>query len=84
MHILEKEKKQNKVSRRKGVIKIKVYISMKSKIENQQRKSMKPKADSQTHRQREQTYGCQVQGGRAERWTRSMGLADANSHIENG
>ena len=46
MHILEKEKKQNKVSRRKGVIKIKVYISMKSKIENQQRKSMKPKADS--------------------------------------
>ena len=37
---------------------------MKLKTENQQRKSMKPKAVSQTHRHREQTYGCQVQGGR--------------------
>ena len=37
---------------------------MKLNIENQQRKSMKSKADSQTHRHREQTYGCQVQGGR--------------------
>ena len=32
---------------------------MKLNIENQQRKSMKSKADSQTHRHREQTCGCQ-------------------------
>ena len=32
----------------------------------------------QTHRQREQTYGCQGGGGAGEGWIRSLGLAEAN------
>ena len=38
----------------------------------------------QTHRHREQTCGCQEGGGVAERWIRSLGLADANYYIQNG
>ena len=35
--------------------------------------SMKQK---QTHRHREQTYGCQEGGGEGKGWTGSLGLAD--------
>ena len=35
----------------------------------------------QTHRHREQTGGCQRVGGG---WNESLGLADANSHMQNG
>ena len=37
----------------------------------------------QTHRHREQTCGCQGGGKVGEGWTGSLGLADANSYIEN-
>ena len=32
----------------------------------------------QTHREREQTCGCQGGGGVEERWRQSLGLANAN------
>ena len=35
----------------------------------------------QTHRHREQTSACQRVG---EGWNESLGLADANSHMQNG
>ena len=38
----------------------------------------------QTHRHREQTYGCQGGEGVVEGWIGSLGLADANYYIENG
>ena len=38
----------------------------------------------QTHRHREQTYGCQGGGGEGEGWTGSVVLADANQYIQNG
>ena len=42
--------------------------------------SMKQK---QTYRHREQTYGCQGRAG-GEEWIESLGLADANSYIQDG
>ena len=36
----------------------------------------------QTHRHREQTCGCQGEEGMGEGWITSLGLADANCHIE--
>ena len=36
------------------------------------------------HRHREQTCGCQGGGWVGEGWTWSLGLADANSYIQNG
>ena len=36
----------------------------------------------QTHRQREQTCGCQGWGG--EEWTGNLGLADTNYYTQNG
>ena len=39
---------------------------------------------TQTHRHREQTCGCQWGGGLGEGWTGSLGLADANYSIKNG
>ena len=38
---------------------------------------------TQTHRHREQTCGCQG-GGCGEGWTGSLGLADANYYIQDG
>ena len=38
----------------------------------------------QTHRCREQNYGCQWGGKAEEGWTGSFGLADTNHYIENG
>ena len=35
----------------------------------------------QTHRHREQTYGCQKGGVIGEGWIGSLGLADANYYI---
>ena len=35
----------------------------------------------QIHRHREQTCGCQAGGEVGERWTGSLGLADANYYI---
>ena len=40
--------------------------------------SMKQK---QTHRHRDQTYGCQRGGGAGEGWAGSLGLVDANYYI---
>ena len=37
--------------------------------------------EKQTHRHREQTYGCQGGGGVWEEWTGNLGLADANYYI---
>ena len=42
-----------------------------------------PAEQKQTHRPGEQTYGCQGRGGVGEGWTGSLGLADANRHIQN-
>ena len=38
----------------------------------------------QTHRHREQTCGCQRGGKLRERWSATLGLADANYYIYNG
>ena len=38
----------------------------------------------QTHRHREQTHGCKGGRGKGEGWTGSLGLVDANCHIQNG
>ena len=37
-----------------------------------------PMEETQTHRHREQTRDCQGGGHVGERWTGSLGLADAN------
>ena len=37
----------------------------------------------QTHRHREQTYGCQGGVGVEPGWTGSLGLADANYYMQN-
>ena len=35
----------------------------------------------QIHRHREQTCGCQGEGGTGENWIGHLGLADANNYI---
>ena len=37
--------------------------------------------EKQTHRDREQTCGCQERGGVGEGWSGSLGLADTNYYI---
>ena len=43
-----------------------------------------PMKQKQTHRYREQTCGCQGEGGVGEGWIRNLGLADANWYKYNG
>ena len=43
-----------------------------------------PRKQKQTHRQKEQNYGCQWGGKAEEGWTGSLGLADTNCYIESG
>ena len=38
----------------------------------------------QTHRHREETWGCQGVGSSGKGWIGSLGLADANYYVENG
>jgi len=38
----------------------------------------------ETHRQREQTCGCQGRGGKGEGWTGNLGLVYANYYIYHG
>ena len=37
--------------------------------------------EKQTHRHREQTWGCQEERGMGEGWSGSLGLVDANYYI---
>ena len=53
------------------------------RIENMTQMNLSVK-QKQTHRHREQTWGCQGGGETGEGWTGSLGLADANYYIQNG
>ena len=43
-----------------------------------------PMKQKETHRCREQNYGCQWGGKVEEGWTESLVLADTNYYIQNG
>ena len=43
-----------------------------------------PTKQKHTHRHGDQTWGCQEGKAVHEGWTRSVGLADADCHIQDG